>query len=74
MIRGVSLSEGIAIGKAYLKKEAELNILRREIDNPDDELNRFNNAAEKCRMELERRYNKTLNVLETRRRRSITVT
>ncbi len=63
MIRGIGASEGIAIGKAYVKQEIELKIRYRQIDHPEDELERFNAAAEKCRIDLERRYNKTTNIL-----------
>ena len=63
MIQGVGASEGIAIGKAYVKQEVEVRIIYREVEDPDAELERFNLAAEKCRIDLERRYNKTMNIL-----------
>lgn len=63
MIRGVGASEGIAIGKAFVKQEADITIVYRKINDPAIEIDRFNNAAEKCRIDLERRYNKTMNIL-----------
>ena len=63
MIRGVGASEGIAIGKAFVKQEADIAIVYRKITDTSAELDRFNNAAEKCRIDLERRYNKTMNIL-----------
>lgn len=63
MIRGIGAAEGIAIGKAFIKSEVEMKVAYRKIDHPEYELDRFNAAAEKCRIELERRYNKTVNIL-----------
>lgn len=63
MIQGVGASDGIAIGKAYLKREVEVKIVFRHIEDIDVELERFNQSAEKCRVDLERRYNKTMNIL-----------
>lgn len=63
MIRGVGASDGVAIGKAFVKEEAELKIVLKEIADQELELERFNTAAEKCRIDLERRYNKTMNIL-----------
>lgn len=63
MIRGVGASDGVAIGKAFVKQEAEIKIVYREIEDQTLELERFNQAAEKCRVDLERRYNKTMNIL-----------
>ncbi len=63
MIRGVGASEGVAIGRAFVKQEAEVIIVLVEIEDTESELLRFNQAAEKCRIDLERRYNKTMNIL-----------
>lgn len=63
MIRGIGAAEGIAIGKAFVKQEVEMKVSYRKIEHPEYELDRFNAAAEKCRIELERRFNKTVNIL-----------
>lgn len=63
MIRGIGVTEGIAIGKAFVKSEVEMKVSYRKIEHPEYELDRFNAASEKCRVDLERRYNKTINIL-----------
>lgn len=63
MIRGIGVAEGVTIGKAFVKREVEMKVVYRKIENPQLELERFNTAVDKCRIELERRYNKTLNIL-----------
>ncbi|MDF1616675.1 phosphoenolpyruvate--protein phosphotransferase [Petrocella sp. FN5] len=63
MIRGIGVAEGVTIGKAFVKREVEMKVVYRKVENPQLELERFNTAVDKCRIELERRYNKTLNIL-----------
>lgn len=63
MIRGIGCSDGIAIGQAALKVEAEVKVVLRQIEDPSLEIERFNNSVEKCRLELERKYNKSTNLL-----------
>jgi phosphoenolpyruvate-protein phosphotransferase (PTS system enzyme I) len=63
MIRGIGCSDGIAIGQAALKVEAEVKVVLRQVEDPSLEIERFNNSVEKCRHELERKYNKSTNLL-----------
>lgn len=63
MISGASAVEGITIGKVYIKQEVEIEVVRHKIEDIDGELERFKEAAEACRIELEIHYNKALNIL-----------
>ena len=63
MIRGIGGAEGIAIGKAFVVNETQINIVHHKVEDVEAEVARFNVAAEKCHEELERLHNKTLNIL-----------
>lgn len=63
MIKGIGVVEGIVIGRAFVKHEAEMEISYIKIKDFEDEIQRFNLASERCRINLERKYNKTLNIL-----------
>jgi len=63
MIKGIGAVEGIVIGKAFIKHEEAMKVAYKRIEDVDHEVKRFNQASEQCRINLERRYNKTLNIL-----------
>jgi phosphotransferase system enzyme I (PtsI) len=63
MIRGIGVSDGLVIGKAVIKKELKVEIVQRQVDDVDAELERLTNAVYKYTEQVEKTYNKTLNVL-----------
>lgn len=52
MLKGIGVSPGIAIGKAFLKKDPEITIHKKEIHDINEELNRLNDSIEKARCEI----------------------
>ncbi|TMN21306.1 phosphoenolpyruvate--protein phosphotransferase [Lentibacillus cibarius] len=54
MIEGIAASSGIAIAKAYQLVTPELTYDIKPIDNPDNEINRLDEALEKAKQELEK--------------------
>lgn len=63
MIRGIGVSDGIVIGKAITKKEVKIEITQASIEDVDAEIERLTNAVYKYTEQVEKTYNKTLNVL-----------
>ncbi|SES96890.1 phosphoenolpyruvate--protein phosphotransferase [Natronincola peptidivorans] len=53
MFRGIGASPGIAIGKALVYKKEVLNIEKRKIENAEKEQERFQNAIESTKLQLE---------------------
>jgi phosphotransferase system enzyme I (PtsI) len=51
-LAGISASRGIAIGPAFLYRQIELDFERREIDDPEAEWERFEDAAEQAKEQL----------------------
>ncbi|WP_226666088.1 phosphoenolpyruvate--protein phosphotransferase [Metabacillus litoralis] len=54
LLKGIGASAGIAIAKAYRLEEPELTIEKREIADKDLEKNRFEQAIDKSKAELEK--------------------
>jgi phosphoenolpyruvate-protein phosphotransferase (PTS system enzyme I) len=52
-LQGIAASNGIAIAKAYRLIEPDLSFDKKTIDNPTTEIERFQNALEKSKSELE---------------------
>lgn len=52
MLKGIGVSPGIAIRKAFLKKDPEITIHKKEIHDINEELNRLNDSIEKARCEI----------------------
>ncbi len=60
LLKGISVSPGIAIGKVLLKEEVTVEIKRNEIHDIDTELKRLENAMEKSKNQLQELYEQTL--------------
>lgn len=52
MIKGINVSEGIALGKALIIENHEFNIEKRDIADTEYEVCRFSDAVQKSRQEL----------------------
>ncbi|WP_035162936.1 phosphoenolpyruvate-utilizing N-terminal domain-containing protein, partial [Caloranaerobacter azorensis] len=59
-MKGVAASPGIAIGKALIKKEAQIKIEKKEIDSVEDEIKRLNKAIEVSKQQIQALYQHTL--------------
>jgi phosphoenolpyruvate-protein phosphotransferase (PTS system enzyme I) len=59
MLKGIGVSKGFAIGYAFVLEEEKIEIVKKIIDNPDLELERFRNAINETRIDLERIILKT---------------
>ncbi|QFT89787.1 Phosphoenolpyruvate-protein phosphotransferase [Bacillus sp. THAF10] len=53
-IQGIAASSGIAIAKAYRLENPELTVEKKTVDNASAEVERFENAVEKSKNELEK--------------------
>ncbi|ASN04772.1 phosphoenolpyruvate--protein phosphotransferase [Virgibacillus necropolis] len=53
-IQGIAASSGIAIAKAYQLVTPDLTFEKKTIDNPNEEINRLDQALEKSKAELEK--------------------
>ena len=60
MIKGIGASPGIAIGKAFIKKDPEIIVEKRTIGDVAGEIDRLNAAIEKARTEINSLYENTL--------------
>ncbi len=63
MLHGTAVTDGIAIGKVFIKKDTDIEIIQKTVNNIEDELIRFNNAAENCRLSIEAKYDQAMNLL-----------
>jgi phosphoenolpyruvate-protein phosphotransferase (PTS system enzyme I) len=54
MLKGIAASNGIAIAKAYLLVEPDLSFERKEVGDAEAEVNRFREALETSKSELEK--------------------
>jgi len=59
MLKGIGVSKGFAIGYAFVLEEEKIEIVKKIIENPDLELERFRNAINETRIDLERIILKT---------------
>lgn len=59
-LNGKTVCAGIAFGKIYIYSRSESKIIRRHVDNVNDELNRFESARQQAYDELGRLYEKAL--------------
>lgn len=59
-MKGLGVSQGIGIGKAFKIEQNAINISISYIDDIDNEVTRFHDALKKCKKEIEELYNKTL--------------
>lgn len=60
-MKGLGVSQGIGIGKAFIVEKKSVNISVNYTDDTDNEVRRFYNALETCKKEIEEIYLKTLN-------------
>lgn len=58
-MKGIGASPGIAIGKVLLKKEIEIDISRKSIDNIEEEVNRLNEARNMSKRQIKELYDYT---------------
>jgi len=63
MLRGIGIAEGIVIATALVKAETKIEIVEKNIDDVDAEVDRLTDAVYKYTNQLEKTYKKTLNVL-----------
>jgi len=59
-VRGLGISAGIGIGKAFVYKEPELNISKEHISDPEAELQRLEEAISKAAGQIDDLYEMTL--------------
>ena len=60
ILKGIGASKGIAIGELHFYKKIEVDVSKREISNPQAEIERFKDAHGKAIEELDKLYNKAL--------------
>lgn len=60
ILKGIGASKGIAIGELHFYKKIDVDVSKREISNPQAEIERFKDAHGKAIEELDRLYNKAL--------------
>ena len=59
-MKGIGVSPGISIGKVFLKKEVNIDIKRKDIDNVEVEIDRLDENIDKSIKEIEYLYEYTL--------------
>ena len=60
-MKGIGTSPGIAIGKVFVYREAQINIGKENIENTETEVKRLNLAIEKAVNQVEESYERVLN-------------
>ena len=60
-MKGIGTSPGIAIGKVFVYREAQINIGKENIENTETEVERLNLAIEKAVNQVEESYERVLN-------------
>lgn len=60
MIKGKGVSSGIVIGKVKIKKQVNVEIVIRSVENIDKEIEKFDNALHSSKQQIEKIYDKTL--------------
>ncbi|MGC4376189.1 phosphoenolpyruvate--protein phosphotransferase [Fictibacillus sp. Mic-4] len=63
IISGIAASNGIAIAKAFLLEQPDLTIEKKEISDVQSEIDRFTNAVQKAKGELEKIKDQAFNEL-----------
>ena len=56
IIKGIGVSKGIAIGNILLYKEPELNIIKKQVEDRNEEINRFTTALKQAADEIGNLY------------------
>ena len=59
-MKGIGTSPGIALGKVFVYKEPEINIVKENVDNVEKEINRLDLAVEEGIKQVDELYEKTL--------------
>lgn len=62
-MKGLGVSQGIGIGKAFIIDKRQVDISRNYVDDVEKEINRLNNALEKAKEELNEIYNRAVDEL-----------
>ncbi|MBN2826660.1 MAG: phosphoenolpyruvate--protein phosphotransferase [Tissierellales bacterium] len=63
IIKGISASPGISMGKAIIKNSQATQIIKMQIGSVDKEIDRLKQGIEKSRFEIEKIYEKTLQTI-----------
>ncbi len=59
-MKGIKTSPGIALGKVFVYKEPEINVVKENTNNVEEELYRLDKAMEQGIQEIDRLYKRTL--------------
>ncbi|KPU26582.1 phosphoenolpyruvate-protein phosphotransferase [Caloranaerobacter sp. TR13] len=59
-MKGIAASPGIAIGKVLIKRDSQIKIEKKNIDNIEDEIKRLNKAREMSKTQIRTIYKHTL--------------
>ncbi len=59
-MKGIGVSPGMAIGKVFLKKDPEIKVIKKSIEDIGRELSRLNDAIIRAKSEIEALYEHTL--------------
>ena len=59
-MRGIGTSPGIVLGKVFVYKEPEINVVKENIENIEKEINRLDLAIEEGTKQVDKLYEKTL--------------
>ncbi len=60
MIKGIGVSEGVGIGKAFVLEKTELEIDPSKVDNIESEISKFEQAIEICKEQIDELYTTAL--------------
>ena len=67
-MRGIGTSPGIALGKVFVYKEPEINVVKENIENIEKEINRLDLAIEEGTKQVDKLYEKHYNNVGRRSR------
>lgn len=59
-MKGLGVSQGIGIGKAFVIEKSDVAVVKLQKEDSLNEVNRFKNALDICRAQIEELYQKTL--------------
>ncbi len=63
MLKGIGASPGIAIGKVLLKKDEKIEIEKKNINNTEIEIDRFNDARDTAKEQIQELHRMTLETI-----------
>ena len=56
-MKGLAVSNGLGLGKAFLYKEAEINVSKKNIESIEKEIKRFDKVLEEAKSQIDNLYN-----------------